>query len=91
MVNQVLGCQQHRWGTVAALDRAAIYKLFLEDMQTRSRFPALLWMFTQGFNSLNYMAISLGSQVVHYGVQVEDRIVPKPEPRPIYPLQQQSR
>lgn len=35
--------------------------------------------------------VSLGSQVVHYGVQVEDRIVPKPEPRPIYPRQQRSR
>ena len=35
--------------------------------------------------------VSLGGQVVHYGVQVEDRIVPKPEPRPIYPLQQRLR
>ena len=30
--------------------------------------------------------VSLGSVVVHYGVQIRDRIVPLPEPKPIIPV-----
>jgi hypothetical protein len=35
--------------------------------------------------------VSLGGLVVHYGIQVEERIVPPPEPKPIVPVPQRQR
>ncbi len=34
--------------------------------------------------------VSLDSTLVHFGVQIKERIVPKPEPRPIYPNRLQN-